>query len=49
MKFNKGDFVLKEEIFRLKERVNNAFNHLMKLHESSIDRDAVICESLLET
>ena len=36
-------------MFRMKERVNQAFNHLMVLHETAIDRDAVICESLLDT
>ena len=48
-KFNKHEFVVKEDMFRLKERVNQAFNHLMVLHETTIDRDAVICESLLDT
>ena len=39
----------KDEITRLKERINLALEHLIKLHESTIDRDAVIVESLLET
>jgi len=33
----------------MKERVNSAFQTLIRLHESTIDRDAIICESLLET
>ena len=49
IKFNKNEFVVKDDIYRLKERVNDAFLHLLKLHESTIDRDAVICESLLDT
>ena len=32
-KFNKNEFILKEDIYRLKERVNKAFNHLLVLHE----------------
>ena len=41
--------MLKEDLYRLKERINSAFENLMILHESAIDRDAVICESLLDT
>ena len=48
-KFNKNEFALKEDILRLKENVNRSFNQLLVLHESAIDRDAVICESLLDT
>ena len=48
-KFNKNNFALKEDILRLKENVNRSFNQLLVLHESAIDRDAVICESLLDT
>ena len=49
LKFNKGEFVGKEEVHRLKERINSGFEQLIRLHEQTIDRDAVITESLLET
>lgn len=48
-KFNKAELVSKDEIARLKERINSAFETLIRLHESTMDRDAIICESLLET
>ena len=36
-------------MMRLKERINQAFATIIKLHESTIDRDAVIVESLVAT
>ena len=49
MKFSKSDFVSKDELIRTKERVNQAFQVILKLNEMSIERDAVIVDSLLET
>lgn len=49
IKFAKSDFVVKEDVVHLKERINHAFSRLLQLHEQSMDRDAVICESLLDT
>ena len=48
-KFNKQELVMKDEMMRLKERVNAAFEALLRLHESAVDRDSILCESLLET
>ena len=39
----------KDELQRTKERVNSAFEIILKLNEMSIERDAVIVDSLLET
>ena len=39
----------KNELYRLKERINSAFMHIVKLHEQTMDRDAAIVGSLLET
>jgi hypothetical protein len=41
--------VLGEDIVRLKERINAAFDVLMRLHEETINRDSVLAELLLET
>ena len=49
LKFNKGEFVNKDDLYRLKERCNHAFEQLLKLHEATIERDSYICDSLLET
>ena len=49
MKFNKGEFASKEEIRHIKERINVALESLLRLHESNIDRDSFIVDSLLST
>lgn len=41
--------MLGEDIVRLKERINAAFDVLMRLHEETINRDSVLAELLLET
>ena len=48
-KFAKAEYVQKDELRRLKERVNIAFEVFLKLHEETINRDSVIVESLLDT
>ena len=39
----------KDELRRVKERANAAFEVFLKLHEETINRDSVIVESLLDT
>ena len=48
-KFVKAEYVQKDELRRVKERVNTAFEVFLKLHEETINRDSVIVESLLDT
>ena len=48
-KFTKGEYVQKEELRRVKERVNAALEVLLKMHEETINRDSVVVESLLDT
>ena len=48
-KFNKGELVNKDDLIRLKERINSAFTALLTMHESTIDRDAFIVDNLLST
>lgn len=43
------DVVMQEDFVRLKERINNAFEVLMQLHEETINRDSVLAELLLDT
>ena len=33
MKFNKNEFVTKDELMRMKERVNSGFSNLIRLNE----------------
>ena len=40
---------MKDEVKRVKERVNAGFEVLLRLHEETINRDSVIVESLLDT
>jgi len=49
LKFNKQEIVGKDELHRLKDRINSAFEHLIRLHEQTIVRDSIIVDSLLET
>ena len=49
MKFNKADFVGKDELKHVKERINEAFSTLIQMHNQTIERDVAIVESLLET
>lgn len=48
-KYKQHDQVFNEDIVMLKERINAAFDVLMRLHEETINRDSVLAELLLET
>ena len=49
LKFNKSDFISKDELKHVKERINDAFSTLIQMHNQTIERDVAIVESLLET
>lgn len=49
VKFQKAEFVHREDLVAVKSQINQAFRTLMALHEDAITRDSVIVESLLET